>query len=162
MRLGKSIDRVSSYEPTYDLLGASRQRMTAPTTSHGSGVGRAMYTSQGAGVRSYAPKTLQSREKQWVSLQSMGSSGQKKAPARYAPSAKQASMPYLVKKRFVCYEQPLLNIQKDAREGKADGVLSGFYQSSENFRVPRIGKREAINNPNPLSVIPKIDICNSF
>lgn len=58
MRLGKSIDRVSSYEPTYDLLGASRQRMTAPTTSHGSGVGRAMYTSQGAGMRSYAPKTL--------------------------------------------------------------------------------------------------------
>ena len=41
-------------------------------------------------------------------------------------------------------------------------MLAGFYQSSDNFRVPRIGRGEAINNPNPLSVIPKIDICNSF
>ena len=139
--------------------------MTAPTssnTTYGKSFGRAMYTSQGAGMRSYAPKTVHSRDRQWVSVHSMLGGGQKKTPARYAPSAMQASQPYLVKKRFVCYDKPLLKITKDARAGRADEVLTGFYQSSENFRAARIGKGEPINHPNPLSVIPKVPICNSF
>ena len=71
-------------------------------------------------------------------------------------------MPYLVKKQFVCYEKGTLNIRQPERESLQDEVLTGFYQSRDNFRVNRIRKAEAINNPNPLSVIPRINICNSF
>ena len=54
-------------------------------------------------------------------------SGQRKTSAKHCPSKVQQSMPYLVKKQFVCYEKPLLNIQKDGREGSEDEVLAGFY-----------------------------------
>ena len=113
-------------------------------------------------MRSYAPKEVQSRDKQWVSVPSMLRAGQKKTTAGQCPSNVQHSMPYLVKKQFVCYEKDALNIQKAERESLQDEVLTGFYQSRDNFRVNRIRKAEAINNPNPLSVIPRINICNSF
>ena len=162
MRGTKSVDPGSTYHLTTDLLAPSRHRQTAPASRGGKSFGQAMYTSQGASVRSYAPKVVGSRDQQWVSVPSMLRSGQKKTPARQCPSNVQHSMPYLVKKQFVCYDKGSLNIQKAERENVQDEVLTGFYQSRDNFRVTRIGKGEAINNPNPLSVIPKINICNSF
>ena len=40
--------------------------------------------------------------------------------------------------------------------------MSGFFQTGDKIKIDRIKRTEAINNPNPLSDIPKIEICNSF
>lgn len=70
-------------------------------------------------------------------------------------------MPYLVKNKFVCYDKPSLHFKMPSIDNQ-DEVLSGFYQSGEKIKVNRIKRCEAINNPNPLNDIPKIEICNSF
>ena len=70
-------------------------------------------------------------------------------------------MPYLVKNKFVCYDKPSLHFKMPSVDNQ-DEVLSGFYQSGEKIKVNRIKRCEAINNPNPLNDIPKIEICNSF
>ena len=71
-------------------------------------------------------------------------------------------MPYLVKNKFVCYDKPSLHFKMPSVDNNEDEVLSGFYQSGEKIKVNRIKRCEAINNPNPLNDIPKIEICNSF
>ena len=59
------------YHTTVDFLGANKYRQTAHSYNKDSSFGRSMYTCQGAAMRSYAPKIVQSRDKQWVNLHSM-------------------------------------------------------------------------------------------
>ena len=71
-------------------------------------------------------------------------------------------MPYLVKNKFVCYDKPSLHFKVPSQDGNQDEVLSGFFRTGDKIKMSRIKRTEAINNPNPLNDIPKIEICNSF
>ena len=66
-------------EPSSSYCDMSRRlnRQTATSSSYNR-LGRSMYTSQGASMRSYAPKTLITRDNDWVNIRSMLKSGGKR------------------------------------------------------------------------------------
>ena len=107
--------RRSKYQ-NFDLMGTKNQAWASipikDSQAETKSLGKAMYTSQGGQVRSFAPKLLVNRDQEWVNIPSMKRQGQGKIHAKSLASHTQNDKPYLVKKKFVCYDKPSLNIVK--------------------------------------------------
>jgi len=109
----------------------------------------------GARLKPFVPLVSEHNKLRWVDLGSAISEHR-----RTAISQKQ--IPYLVKKKFVCKENPLTEIAQQSRLEMADSVLSGFRRKEDLRKVDRIPHNASIELTSPFFDLPTFHETKSF